>query len=219
MNLNTNAALNQLLDTEGLNTNALVNLLADAALTAGLPDYPIGSDQNFTSTYGTISNQVVQINKVYGYVGIVNKKVTISSLGLRTVGTAVGNIVMGIYKYTDNGTATGQWDLVEQTDPTSPIDTSVSGMYNIGLTNPAVLDVGVYALCILSSASITANQQIATSVSPFLGHSNPTGTTGYKNIISANFTYNAVMPSQLTSPIGTASSYAPYVVAKVIAPI
>ena len=107
-------------------------------------------------------------------------------------------------------------DLVVQTDPTSPFDTSLVANQNVLLTAQTTLNVGTYALCYLSSAAHAMYQQIAVSVTSFAGHASTIGTTGYKNIVSANFTYSAAMPAQLTSPITTASSYAPICIARVV---
>jgi hypothetical protein len=180
-------------------------------------DYPVGSYQSFSETFGGVSNVAALTNRVYGQVVKVYKEVEVDLISIFIAGAGVvGSAVFGIYKYTDNGTAVGQWDLVEQTDSATPFDTAIGGTQQVLLTNPAILEAGVYCMCTLSSSAFSVTSQNLSTSTTFMGWNIAGGPTSYHNGITNTFTYNATMPAQLTLAAKINLVTTPIITAKVI---
>jgi len=177
-------------------------------------NYPVGSEQSFMQTFGTISSNTLSANRIVGKIVRIKSTVTVDRLTIRVTGAAVGNAVIGIYKYNDNGTDTGEWTLEAQT-PTE-YDTNVAATQSIVIT-PTTLMPGVYCFGVVCSANFSMYMDTFISADSFFGFFATLGSTAvYKNSMFESFTYNSTMPATLTSPIITANSLTPLVIARVI---
>jgi len=181
------------------------------------PDYPIGSYQSFTETFGTISSNTLGANRIVGKIVNIKKAVEVDEISIRVTGAAAGSAVVGIYKYSDNGTPTGLWTLIEQTDSAIPFNTGVVSTQSVLLTNSAILEAGIYCFGIVCSANFSMYMDTFISANSFIGYASTMGSTSiYLNSMFESFTYNSTMPTTLTSPIISANSLTPLVLARVI---
>lgn len=151
--------------------------------------------QNSSSSIATINTTA---NQIKAYVQEVKKSVTLKSVQINITGTAVGNMVIGLYKLEDDFSAT----LIAQSDPSAEFDTNVIGISNVLLESEVKIEAGLYAFAYHSDVSGVSIRSFR-SVQPDIGSNGIITTTPLYNALVYNTAYAANMPSSLPNTLGS----------------
>lgn len=156
--------------------------------------YESASYHAFINAYSAANtNFVITPNKIEGIVVEIKYPCTLESAKIRVTSAVAGSAVVGLYKYdVDLNT----WELVAQTDPTSPFNLGVASPQEVFYTSPVEIEAGIYASVILADSAATIYSLTRPAGSTYFGFSSTIGTTSDRSYAYLNLAYTSTLPSE-----------------------
>ena len=155
--------------------------------------YESDSYHAFINAYSPANtNFIITPNKIEGIVVEIKYPCTLESAKIRVTSAVAGSAVVGLYKYdVDLDT----WELVAQTDPTTPFKLGVASPQEVFYTSPVNVEPGIYASVILADSAATIYSLRRPSGSTYFGFNGTIGTTSDRSYANLNLAYTSTLPS------------------------
>jgi len=176
----------------------LLTLLSDSfffELEGGsiMSGYESDSYHAFINAYSSANtNFVITPNKIEGIVVEIKYPCTLESASIRDTSAVAGSAIVGLYKYdVDLDT----WELVAQTDPTSPFNLGVASQQEVSYAAPVDVEPGIYASVILADSAATIYSLTRPAGSTYFGFNGTIGTTSDRSYANLILSYTSILPS------------------------
>lgn len=155
--------------------------------------YESDSYHAFINAYSAANtNFVITPNKIEGIVVEIKYPCTLESARIRVTSAVAGSAIVGLYKYDVDLEA---WELVAQTDPTSPFNLGVASQQEVSYAAPVDVEPGIYASVILADSAASIYNLRRPAGSTYFGYNGTIGTTSDRSYANLSLTYTSILPS------------------------